>query len=321
MNNVTEKKEAEVIKEAEETQEAEVTKEVEVTQEPEIAQEEITYQTIAEFLESNPPNQLIHISDLVEWKSPEQYISNQHIMRTPELQLHCSHESCNGIRFFRCVSEQGAVLNSDNWEFFFLIYKCSNCQQIEKIFSLAAKVDADGKPYGECYKFGELPIYGPPVPPRLIDLVNLDRDVFLKGRRCENQGLGIAAFIYYRKVVENQKNRIIESIIKASEKVGASENKIRTLRAALNEAQFSKALDMTTDAIPESLLINGYSPLLLLNTALSEDIYALTDERCLELASSVRVVLGELSERLSLALKNEVALTKALSALMSHKHD
>ena len=55
--------------------------------------------------------------------------------------------------------------------------------------------------------------------------------MFMQGRRCENQGFGIGAFAYYRRVVENQKNRILERIIKVSEKIGAPEDSINTLRS------------------------------------------------------------------------------------------
>lgn len=77
---------------------------------------------------------------------------------------------------------------------------------------------------------------------------------------------------------------------------------------------------MAKDVLPESLLINGHSPIKLLHGALSEGVHALSDEQCLELAGSVRVVLGELSERLSQALKDEAELTKALSTLMHFKN-
>lgn len=279
--------------------------------------EEIEYQTIAEFLENTPPNQLIHISDLSVWKQ-RQYVGDN-LMQTPEIQMHCDHENCNGTRFFRCVSGSDKSLDKKDYEFFYVTYRCSNCQRVEKTFSLAAKVDADAKPTGQCYKFGELPTYGPPVSPKLIKLIGPDRDEFLKGRRCENQGLGVGAFIYYRRVVENQKNRILGEIIKVSEKIGATEDKLNQLRSAVTEIQFSKALDMAKDAMPESLLINGHSPILLLHSALSEGVHALTDEQCLELAGSIRIVLGELSDRLSQALKDEAQLTKALSTLMNKK--
>jgi hypothetical protein len=280
--------------------------------------EEIEYQSIADFLESTPPNQLINISDLSE----VQRYQSGHIsykMRTPEIQLHCDHEQCNGTRFFRCVSGSDKDLEIKDYEFFYITYRCSNCQSVEKTFSLAAKIEKEGKPQGVCYKFGELPTYGPPVSPKLIKLIGPDRDEFLKGRRCENQGLGVGAFIYYRRVVENQKNRILGEIIKVSEKIGSAADKIKNLKLAVNETQFTKALELAKDAMPESLLINGHSPILLLHSALSEGVHALTDEQCLEMAGSVRIVLGELSERLSQALKDEAELTKALSTLMKKK--
>lgn len=280
--------------------------------------EEIEYQTIAEFLESTPPNQPINISDISTVEGSE-YSGIYYKMRTPEIQLHCNHDQCSGTRFFRCVSGSEKILKVGNYEFFYVTYRCSNCKRVEKTFSLAAMILKEKKPQGACYKFGELPTYGPPVSAKLIKLIGPDRDEFLKGRRCENQGLGVGAFIYYRRVVENQKNRILGEIIKVSEKIGAAGDKLKKLKSAIAETQFTKALETAKDAMPESLLINGHSPILLLHSALSEGVHALTDEQCLELAGSVRVVLGELSERLSQALKDEAELTKALSTLMNKK--
>jgi hypothetical protein len=287
-------------------------------QSAEEVKEEIEYKSIDDFLESTPPNQLIDISDLSVVKK-YQGGGFYYEMRTPEIQLHCDHDQCNGTRFFRCTSGSGTRLNIKDYEFFYITYLCSNCQRVEKTFSLAARIEKAGEPQGTCYKFGELPTYGPPVSPKLIKLIGPDRDEFLKGRRCENQGLGVGAFIYYRRVVENQKDRILGEIIKVSEKIGAAEDKINNLKLAVNETQFTKALELAKDAMPESLLINGHSPILLLHSALSQGVHALTDEQCLEIAGSVRIVLGELSERLSQALKDEAELTKALSTLMKKK--
>lgn len=277
--------------------------------------EEIEYQLFSDFLESTPPNQRIYISNLVNVLTRFDSTFTYKIKK-PEIQLHCEDESCNGIRFFRCVTDDDIFINLGSFRFFYLTYRCSNCQKIEKTFSLAAIAIEKGNEKGECYKFGELPTYGPPTPSKLMKLIGPDRDEFLKGRRCENQGLGIGAFIYYRRVVENQKNRILGEIIKVANKIGTSKSNIAILEQAVKETQFTTALDMAKSVIPESLLINGHSPIKLLHSALSEGVHALTDEQCLEMASSVRIVLGELSERLSQALKDEAELTKALSLLM-----
>ena len=117
--------------------------------------------------------------------------------------------------------------------------------------------------------------------------------------------------------MENQKNRILKEIVKVSEKVEVPQDKIDTLREAIKETQFSKALEIVKDVMPESLLINGHSPILLLHRALSRGVHELSDEECLKLASTVRLVLGELSERLSAILKDQAELR--LSTLMHHK--
>lgn len=274
---------------------------------------------LSDFLESHPPNQVVRISKLAKKEYRSEYGDYKDDLLTPQIQLHCSNESCNGPRFFRCISSEKPIISFESYTFTYVTYRCYNCLKEEKTFSLAAKMDAKHSGSGLCYKFGELPNFGPPTPSKLIKLIGPDREEFLSGRRCENQGLGVGAFIYYRRVVENQKNRILEEIIKVSKKIGALPEKIATLEEAVSETQFSTALKNAKDAIPESLLINGHSPLLLLHSALSEGVHELSDEQCLELASSVRIVLGELSDRLSQALKDEAELSKALGTLMNYK--
>jgi hypothetical protein len=81
--------------------------------------------------------------------------------------------------------------------------------------------------------------------------------------------------------------------------------------------QFSKSIDLVKNAIPPSLLIQGHhNPLTLLHSALSKGLHAESDESCLELAQSIRLVLAELAERLSTALKADAELNAAVSRLL-----
>lgn len=270
-----------------------------------------TVLSFSDFLESHPPNQLATVSSIKAWH-PGGGGSYQGLT-TPEIRLHCPSDACNGIRFFRCIS-QAPQLSSSQYRYAYLTYRCSNCQKYEKTFSVAALANEKNET-GEVIKFGEIPPFGPPTSARLIKLIGPDRETFLKGRRCENQGLGIGAFIYYRRVVEHQKNRILAEIAKVAERLGAGQGTIETLKRASDETQFSRALELAKAAIPESLLINGHNPLGLLHSALSEGVHEMSDEECLEMAGSVRVVLAELAERIAQALKDEAELVQALSAM------
>jgi hypothetical protein len=266
--------------------------------------------TFADFLESCGPDSTIYVSDLVNFKR-----TGYTILETPEIELHCENEICDGVRRFRCTDTHYI---SGSVDFEFVKYVCKNCGMTQKTFSLA--VATDGKQTsGRVQKLGELPPFGPPTPPRVMKLVGEDRELFLKGRRAELRGLGIGAFAYYRRVVEEQKGRIIEEVGKVAAKINPSRETAELFARARAETQFSTAIDMIKSAIPETLQIDGHNPLTLLHSALSEGLHAQTDEQCLELATSIRVVLTELAERISTALKEEATLKSAVSRLLNRK--
>lgn len=266
--------------------------------------------TVKAFFEDVPPgkNELIQglgrksVSHGVSW-----------IMQVPAIQLHCDNEACQGIRYFE--PNETEYLRPKERKEHFLTFICRNCKRSRKTYAFWSRLGED-EINGELMKFGEVPPFGPPTPARVITIIGAERDYFLKGRRAENQGLGIAAFAYYRRVVENQKTRIIDEIIRVAQKIGAPKEVTDDLNIARGETQFSRAVEAIKHGIPESLLIGGHNPLTVLHSALSEGLHAQTDQQCLELATSIRVVLTELVERMGNALKEELELNTAVSRLL-----
>jgi hypothetical protein len=143
--------------------------------------------------------------------------------------------------------------------------------------------------------------------------------LFLQGRRAEIKGLGIGAFAYYRRVVENQKNRIIAEIAKVAKRLGSSPETDKLFLSAQAERSFERSIEMVKDAIPQALMISGHNPLTLLHTALSKGLHDpdMTDVRCLQLAQSIRTILVTLSEKSSEVLKNDKDIQTALSTLLA----
>lgn len=93
------------------------------------------------------------------------------------------------------------------------------------------------------------------------------------------------------------------------------------LKDARDGFQFSNSMDTLKPAIPPVLLIKGHNPLKLIHAALSEGLHAKSDDECLRLAHDIRVVLAELSERISIALKDEAELQAAVSRLAKRNQD
>src|ERR1700730_8311278 len=186
----------------------------------------------AEFRGSVPPAQTRVVIPRVRTRSIEKQRDGSEVLRDvsfdiPQIQIHCPADTCNGQRFFRVNTAELKHLTApvNKWWFEYVTYICANCQHFAKIFGIALSIRLSDKPLRGaqfsyallCYKIGEAPPFGPTTPARLISLIGPDRDLFLKGRTCENQGLGIGAFGYYRRVVENQKNRILAEIIKVAQ--------------------------------------------------------------------------------------------------------
>ena len=267
----------------------------------------VQLRTFADFLESCGPDSVQQVSGLIGGQSA----GGSLVLRVPEIQLHC--EICNGVRYFECGSSHYVSTPTD---FEFVTYQCKNCEETKKTFALLVAPDSN-RSTGRVHKLGEFPPFGPPIPARVMKLIGEDRELFLKGRRAELRGLGIGAFAYYRRVVEEQKSRIIEEIGKVALKIKPSKETEELFAKAEAETQFKTAIDLIKSAIPESLLIDGHNPLTLLHSALSEGLHSQTDEQCLELATSIRVVLTELAERISTALKEEATLKTAVSRLLN----
>jgi hypothetical protein len=266
-----------------------------------------------EFLESSPALHPVKATGLF---TPD---GRSFELNAPALTLECEHDSCRGPRFFAYKDKTGGLYRGNNQERneVFLEYICRNCKTTLKSFSfLVFELYHGGS--GIVVKLGEWPPFGPKTPSRLLRLLDSDRDLFLRGRRAECHGLGIGAFTYYRRVVENQKNRLIDEIIKVVNKVEPSPDSIvADLTQAKETFQFSQAMSDVKLAVPQVLLINGHNPLTLLHSVLSAGIHDKSDDECIEIAKNVRLVLVGLAERLGQALSEHRELNDAVTNLLN----
>jgi hypothetical protein len=275
---------------------------------------QIPLTSLAELLEKKPACVRFEISDAkVE---PQKVTPLYGTLYLPVLYLLCNNESCAGFRYFRPVNGESYNLRLNQQYTACLEYLCRNCSISQKIYAVMFEY-ASKESRLFAVKFGELPSFSPHLPPRLRKLIGPDQDKFDKGLRSEALGFGVGAFGYYRQVVENQKDRLIDEIRKVANLGNPPPELITELNAAKSETRFSSAVEKIKHAIPAVLLINGHNPLTLLHTALSKGLHAGTDEECLEIAQDIRVVLSEFSERLQMALKDQQELKSAVSRILN----
>lgn len=268
--------------------------------------------SLKEFLEAIHPSVMKPIDDLWQLQNERGY--ERKAIVAPDIRLHCA--TCGGERTFRSAENAYFNLGVSVGDFA-LKYTCGDCNEQIKYYSLIAQLEGGNS--GQLYKYGELPPFGVPVPNKVLRLFGRDSGLFLKGRQCENLGYGVAAFAYYRRVVENHKSDILNEIIKVCQTLNASKAVIDELQAAQKEISFTKAVETIKAGLPHGLLINGHNPLLALHGALSVGLHDETDETCLQAAHAVRLVLIDLVEKISLLKQDNKQLSDAVQLLLSKK--
>ena len=263
-----------------------------------------------DLLESVHPNGIRRVENCLIYVS---HMSDRRVL-VPPIRLYCDNDNCSQYMFFdEDEHDRHFLLNKLHH---YLSYRCRNCKETQKVYSLLVFPEDGSTNYtADVLKVGEAPPFGPHTPSRLSTLLGPDRDLFFKGRRAESQGLGIGAFAYYRRIVENQRDRFLLEIEKVARKTNVPDSSIEAIVRARKENQFSTSVEIIKDAIPPGLLLEGQNPLKLLHSALSEGIHAMTDEDCLQYATSIRVVLAELSERIGITLEDHRGLHEAVTLL------
>jgi hypothetical protein len=270
--------------------------------------------TIKEVMEQLPPHSVRTVPNLFE------RIQLLAVELPQNLTLHCESEICEGPPR-RHVYGAREALEFDDFAYVYCVYRCANCIQNKKIFGLKCQRHASSR-HGICTKIYQEPTFGEPIPPKLFDVIGKEnREHFLNARRAIARSLGIGAFAYYRRIVEDHKFNLVSSILKVAEATRSSAAQIELLKKAQKETRFTKAIAILheVNAIPATLLVDGHNPLLLLHDLLSEGIHELDDTNCLHRARTAEVILFAIADRLQFALTEQKTLKDAITSALNVK--
>jgi hypothetical protein len=190
-------------------------------------------------------------------------------------------------------------------------FKCYTCSSSEYTFFI--EVDIENS---RIRKVGQ----SPPWPTNLDKniarfLGDDDAEFFNKALKCESQGYGIAAYSYYRRVLENSIVKILETLRSILEMQGSSSEKIKQIDRALKETLMDKKIDIAKKAIPKSLTPNGMNPLATIYDTLSAGIHRLSEDECRKKSKEIRVALSYLIKILTLENEEQRAYIEATKSL------
>jgi len=237
--------------------------------------------------------------------------------------FYCSNNECKSKQYYEPIEEVEHLINFYKETEETLRYRCRNCRASTKTFLLRIELktlNKDSYPKDDTsisiQKIGEYPKFGKPIPNQALKLLGKERDLFFKGSTCENLGMGIAAFSYYRRVIDSKKDKLFDEIIKVLKLNSGNEVLVKELSEAKQEPQFTKALNKIKSILPESLKVKGHDPLKLMYKALSEGLHNKTDEECLRNAKAIKTIFFAFTERLDTILKEDKMVSEALKDLV-----
>lgn len=214
------------------------------------------------------------------------------------VRLYCSHGECRSYTLHDPPEDEDFVeVVLDGETSAIINYWCRHCGEGHHLFALL--FDCDNQAV-RVFKFGQTPASGGPLPKSIEKLLEgSDRDMLMKGRKCERQSLGIGAMAYYRLVVEAMRPKILNQILDECTDADTQE----LIKAAILEQRYAESFKIAKDALPPFLIHNGHNPLAMLYGLISDDLHANTadDSRALSRSKNVLLIiatlLGELQTR------------------------
>jgi hypothetical protein len=170
---------------------------------------------------------------------------------------------------------------------YYLEYECVDCQKVWVVFLLRV---APAQNKSQVAKIGQFPEPSIQTSRKLQERLGGDIDFYRKGLICRNQGYGIAALAYFRRVVEDKTGELIDTVADLAAAHGISVDDVQKLRAAKNEKSYDKRLEVAATLVPTALLAGGMNPLGTLHDLLSQGIHGLSEDECLQISEDIRDV-------------------------------
>jgi len=224
-----------------------------------------------------------------------------------------------------CGDAQTFVMINNYWEFHQfmnpssgdqkvrLMYQCQSCMTFTRQFDIYISPELDF-----IYKFGQYPEWEIKMDKNLEDILGKHSKSFRKGLVCESQGYGIGAFSYYRRIIEDIIDELLESITDLIELENKSEYLSALEKTKLTRVTQDK-IELVKDLLPSILKPNGINTLGVLHSELSEGLHAESDQACLENASHLRSVLTFLINQIILSKESAKSFSESMKTLLEKK--
>lgn len=175
-------------------------------------------------------------------------------------------------------------------------FACASCRKSNRTYLVQQIVEND---FVKFQKYGELPRSRIPRDKRLQKFLKDDRDNYEKAVLCLSHEYGIAAFAYFRRIVESNIIRLLDLIQEDVQASGEDSEALKAIQSLRDGSPMSEKIKVANMALPKYLQPNGLNPLGRLYQVLSEGVHSLPEAECLKKAKATSECLAFLVSELA----------------------
>jgi len=117
-------------------------------------------------------------------------------------------------------------------------------------------------------------------------------ELYTKAITLRHHNYGLGALVYFRRLIEETTDEMLDLVISAIQEIGGHEALIREIAEAKQGQVFQEKVKFVAEVLPDTLRPGGVNPFRLLYGLLSKGIHSLTEEECIEIADGIDRVLS-----------------------------
>jgi hypothetical protein len=250
---------------------------------------------------------------------PQQIGRESYLYFPRTITQYCAHANCEDVTIWESFHDPGADLFGQNER----LFTCRHCKQFKTTFyyfwhrQLTIK-NEDIPAY--FVKIGQYPAMEELIPRELVrTLDQSDLSLYRKSVRCRNQGMGLGAISYLRRVVENKINIVLDDVADEAAKYGFQLEQLKRLDEAKTSWKFSEKIKYASVILPPSLRPGGHNPIDQLHDLASEGVHYSDDEEALLVYDECRPVFEYLFREIDARRRSAAEYAQQLAKLATNR--
>lgn len=163
-------------------------------------------------------------------------------------------------------------------------YQCANCKKSAVRYFLLTSVA--GTEF-EIQKVGQDPPKETMPSKELKMALGAHLQLYVKGMTCRHHSFGIGAHAYFRRLIEETTDDMLDALTEALREAKADPSAIEKVAEAKNSKWFEDKVKLASEVFPEHLRPGGHNPFKLLHSLLSRGVHSYSDDECLDVADDM----------------------------------